>query len=79
MAHGTPHDRTGKEIPLDLRPWRGWDYRRKGGCIVPQFLLHIRMVMKELPWRIVIAALVLMVAPTHFRGKGYPPLRVDIL
>lgn len=35
--------------------------------------------MKELPWRIVIAALVLMVAPTHIRGKDYPPLRVDIL
>ena len=35
--------------------------------------------MKELPWRIVIATLMLMVAPAHIRGKGNPPLRVDIL
>ena len=37
------------------------------------------MIMKKLPRRIVIATLVLMVAPTHIRGKGNSPLRVDIL
>ena len=35
--------------------------------------------MKELFRRIVIAALVLTVAPTYIRGKGNLPLCVDIL
>lgn len=79
MAHGTLHDRARKEEPLCLglgRSWKGWG---KNGSIVHQFLLHIRVIMKELFRRIVIAALVFTVAPTHIRGKGNPPHRVDIL
>lgn len=79
MAHGTLHDRAREEEPLCLglgRSWKGWG---KNGSIVHQFLLHIWVIMKELFRRIVIAALVFTVAPTYIRGKGNPPLRVDIL